>query len=632
MSRARLERLVGCGLVLLTGLVFLPALTAEFVNFDDDLYIQNNPHVTGGLSWANLSWACTTTYCVNWHPLTWVTFQAEYTAYGEKACGYHFTNVLLHAANAGLLLWVLQCMTKAFWPSTVVAALFALHPLHVESVAWVSERKDVLSTFFGLVALAAYLRYCERPGLLRYLLTTLAFALSLMAKPMLVTLPVVLLLLDYWPLGHVRSFSPEPSAPANVYGLNLPTVAAGSGLNESNPPVTIAKLVVEKVPWLILALASSLMTLRAQNPGGLSSLHEVSDRIGKAAVFYASYIEMMVWPHHLAVFYPDPETLPVGRVVWSILLLGVVSLLALATARRQPYLLVGWLWYLVTMLPVIGLVKVIGGQGLADRYTYVPLIGLFLVLTWGGCELNTRWHWPARAQLAIAGIVLGLCLVLTLKQISYWQNSQTLWEHSLEAIGENYMAHDGLGAVALKEGRWQEAAEHFEKTLAIKSDDVEAHLNLATALKNLGYGEEALSHCRTGLELYPVARAHYQLAEILESLGRLDEAFPHYREAFRLDPPLTRRLDARINEGLQLRRQGHLAEAEKRYRAVLAIDPNHAAAHANLGAALGLQGKYDQAVEQFTVAVRLDPGDEESRRNLDLALRLRDQQRQQSHP
>ena len=393
--------------------------THQFINFDDDIYVTGNPPVQDGLTLKGLTWAFTTMHGGLWIPLTWLSFMVNSQLFGLHPGGFLLTNLLFHIANALLLfLWLLY-LTRTLGCSFLVAALFALHPLHVESVAWATERKDVLSTFFWLLTMWAYVWYAERPRLGRYLLILVCFSLGLMAKPMLVTLPFVLLLLDYWPLGRLR--------------LKGPAAAAASP--KPGPGVTIKRLVWEKSPLFVISALSIVVTFYAQKEAGaISTLQTlpIANRLANAMVAYGSYLGKMFWPAHLAVFYPHPgHNLPIWQALAAGLALAVLTLLALRQARRHPYLLVGWLWYLGTLLPVIGLVQV-GGQAMADRYTYVPFIGLFIVVVWGMADLAARWRAPKFLLPVGAGVVLSALMVCTWVQVSYWRDSITLYEHTLE--------------------------------------------------------------------------------------------------------------------------------------------------------------------------------------------------------
>ena len=449
------------GLFLVTLLAFHHVVRCDFINFDDPTYVQNNPLVAGGLTPANVGRAFTTLHAGYWIPLTWISYQLDYSLHGLAASGYHRTNLLLHAANVVLLFLLLCRLTGSTGRSAVVAALFALHPIQVESVAWVTERKDVLSTFFGLLALGAYVGYGERPGWRRYLAVMLLLALGLMAKPMMVTLPCVMLLLDFWPLHRWGWKTPPPHPlPEAERGWGggvlplLPLSASGRGWGGG--------VLREKAPLFALALAAGVLTIVAQKTDtAVRSLDEFSlyARLGNAAVSSVAYLGMLLWPQNLAVFYPHPGEPPVWQVVAAVLVLLLLTGTALALARRAPYLLVGWLWYLLTLAPVSGILQA-GWQGRADRFLYVPSIGLFLLATWGLAELATT----ARRRLALgslAAAVLAGCLVRTVFQVHHWQNSLSLWQHTVAVTPANFVADNSLAAALLDRGRADDALPYL---------------------------------------------------------------------------------------------------------------------------------------------------------------------------
>jgi tetratricopeptide (TPR) repeat protein len=563
----------------LTVLVYCPCFDHPFIKLDDQDYVTQNAHVQAGLTAEGVRWAFTTFACGNWHPLTWLSLQLDATLFGGRnAGGFHLTNVLLHAASAALLFLVLARMTGAVWRPALVAALFALHPLHVESVAWVAERKDVLSTLFWVLTLAAYLAYVRRPGVGRYLLVALALGLGLLAKPMLVTLPFVLLLLDYWPLRRWP------------------------------PAVPFHRLLLEKVPLLALVLASCVLTAVAQSRfQAVRSFasYPLDVRVANALLAYVSYLGKALWPAHLAVYYPHPgAAVPVVQVVGAGLLLAALTALALALGRRRPYLAVGWLWYLGTLVPVIGLVQV-GDQALADRYTYVPLIGLFLMLTWGAADLvevlNLSGLWAAGA----AAVVLAACVALTWTQLGYWKSDLDLWEHALAVTGPNLMAHCHLAECLHERGKIEAARKEYERAVAVAPGRAEPHNALGNELRDLGRSEEAAAEYRTALRLDPgLVTAHYNLGLVLDDLGRQDEAVAEFRQALALDPGF---LLAHCNLGLCYSRQGRLEAAVAEFEAAVALDSQLPQPHSTLGDLLRDLGRLEEAAAEYRTALRLDP-------------------------
>jgi Flp pilus assembly protein TadD len=551
----------------------------EFINYDDNAYITDNAQVQKGLTSKGIIWAFTTSHTGNWHPLTWISHMLDCELYGLNPEGHHLTNVLFHMANAILLFVVLRWMTGAIWRSGLVAALFALHPLHVESVAWVAERKDVLSTFFWMLTMLAYVHYVNRPGGKRYLLVLVTFALGLMAKPMLVTLPFVLLLLDYWPLNRFQ--------PRAVTGSveNQPLGFWSSG----DDKLPILKAVMEKTPLFLMSLFSCVVTVMAQQGAGAISTLEIVPfklRIANGLVSVVAYMGKMIWPQDLAVFYPHPVSdLQIWKPVVAGLFLLILSTVALLVAQRCRYVLVGWLWYLGTLVPVLGLVQV-GEQAMADRYTYVPLIGLFIVVVWGFADLVKGWR-SRRWVVSVSAAVMVLALMAgSWLQVAHWKNSVRLFKHALDVTTNNYVAHYTLGNALALQGNLTGSVSHYNKALQIHPNFAEAHNNLGNALALQENLTGAISHYNKALQINPDhAEAHRNLAVGLDRQGRHQEAIQHYAE-------------------------------------VLRISPHDAQSHNNLGVALAEQGRLKEAVAHFTEALRIDPHFKEAQRNLDLSLGL----------
>jgi tetratricopeptide (TPR) repeat protein len=549
----------GIALLILVGVAFGAVTGFSFVTFDDDLYVTSNPAVRGGLTRAGVRWAFTAVgYASNWHPLTWLSHQLDVTLFGLDPAGHHLTGAILHAANAVLLFVLLKGMTGSVWRSFFAAALFAVHPLRVESVAWVSERKDVLSTFFWWLALLAWLAHLRRPGRRRLAGVAVLLALSLMAKPMAVTFPFLLLLLDGWPLGRLR----RPGA---------------------SSVRTARALLVEKWPFFALSAASAAVTLVAQERGRAIWLREpwhAAVRLGNALTAYTGYLEKTFLPVDLTVFYPmQREVLTGGSVARAAFLLASVTALAFLVGRRAPYAAVGWWWYLVALVPVIGFVKV-GGQAMADRYTYVPTVGISVALVWGvGAWVEGRAvRRTVSAALAVS-VLLALTL-LTRRQAGWWKDGETLARRALE----------------------------------VRPDSKVAALNLAAALSDRGRRGEAEEILRGMIRKDPGnAWAWYNLGVEASARGDRGEAERCYREAVRLDPG---NADARNNLGVLLSETGRMEEALEHYRAALRAWPSFAEAHANLGTDLAALGRRREARDHFREAVRLNPFDENSRAGL----------------
>jgi hypothetical protein len=478
-------------IVLLTGLtllVFWQTTGHDFIIFDDEVYVTQNARVQEGLSWQGVSWALKTTHANFWHPLTWLSHMLDCEVFGLHPGGHHLAGLLLHLANTLVLFVVLRRMTSALWPSAFVAALFACHPLHVESVAWVSQRKDLLSTFFWILTLGAYVRYVEQPRIRRYVLVLVLFCLGLMAKPMLVTLPFVLLLLDYWPLRR----------------LDL-----GQGSHHSTYPnnvrTPVLHLVLEKVPLFGLSAAACVVAYMAQVQGGAvksSSLFPMGVRVSNALVSYVIYIEKTLWPHDLAVFYPHPGSWPLWQAAGAALLLVAVSTVVIAAVRKAPYLAFGWFWYLGTLVPVIGLVQV-GDHAMADRYTYVPLIGLFIMMAWGGRDLVKHWPQYKTALVFSASALIIAAAMSSAQQLKHWQNSVSLFEHTLSVTENNHGARNNLGLALAQEGRFDEAVDQYLEALRIKPNDPRTLSNMGVALANQGKIKQALDHFKEALRINP---------------------------------------------------------------------------------------------------------------------------------
>ena len=602
--------LLGLSLVILTFATFEQVRTCAFINLDDGVYITENRHIQDGLTFEGVTWAFKTVHAGHWHPLTWLSHMLDSQIYGLKPSGHHLTNLIFHIANTLLLFLVLRRMTGALWRSCFVAALFALHPLRVESVAWVAERKDVLSTFFWMLTMWTYVRYIERPKLHRYLLALLFFALGLMSKPMLVTLPFVLLLIDYWPLGR---FQLPPSSTSLKSSNSKP-------INTSNQVSLALRLIREKAPFFLLSVASSILTVfAAQKVGALIQLEyrPFETRIANVLVSYVSYIAKMIWPQHLAVFYPYQQTLPMWKVVGSGLFLVSVSILVIRIARKLPYLVVGWFWYIGTLVPVIGLFQA-GIQAMADRFTYVPLIGLFIMITWSLKDILVGWRHRSIALSISAGLLLSLSMIVTRLQVKYWQNDIMLFEHSLAVTSDNFIIHDTLGVSLMRQGKIQEAIAHYTEALRIAPGFAQAHYNLGVALERQGRTQEATVRYVEALRLAPdLVQAHINLGALLAGQGKTQEAMTHYTEALRIKEDDA---DTHYNLGIALAEQGKIQEAIAHYTEALRIAPGFAQAHYNLGVIFLSQGKIQEAILHFAKAVQIKPNYAKAHNNLGIAL------------
>jgi tetratricopeptide (TPR) repeat protein len=576
-------------LIVCTIAAFLPIVQNKFINFDDTGYITMNGVVRTGLSLDEIRWAFTSTAEGNWHPLTWISHAVDCSLFGLEPGYHHAMNLLLHLVSSILLFLIFDRMTHARWQSAFVAFVFAIHPLHVESVAWAAERKDVLSGLFWMITIGAYTRYTRSPGMRPYLVTLALFALGLLAKPMLVTLPFVLLLLDYWPLGRLH-FRTGPSI----------------GALEA-PPRSREQILIEKIPFLVLSLASSLVTYLIQQQQGIvapSIALPLSDRIANAIVSYAIYLRKTVLPTDLAIFYPHSGVgLPAWQTGIAVLALGIVTFIGWKKRSSQPYLLVGWLWFLGTLVPVIGLIQV-GLQALADRYMYLPIIGLAIMAAWGLSTLTRglRYQKPVLA----AGFIISVILMgaWTHVQARYWKDNFTLYEHALSVTKENHLAENNLGAALADSGRHSEAIPHIREALKILPNQVTIHVNLARSLVAVGERDEALDEYNWILGRRPAdPLLHARIGDLLADEGKNEGATTHFLAAIRLD---STDLLSRSKLAEVYARASKLDEATNVCLALLRLQPDNSQAHDVLGVIAGRQNRNDDAAREFTLAIRFD--------------------------
>lgn len=598
-------------LFVFTFAVYWPVLNHEFVRYDDDKYVTENPNVKRGITRESLIWAFTSPHFHMWHPLTSLSHLLDCQLFGLNPTWHHLTNLLLHIASTLLLFGILKRMTAAFWPCLFVALAFAVHPLNVESVAWIAERKNVLSGLFWMLTIAVYIRYAERPGLCRFLLLVLVFALATLTKPMVVTLPFVLLLLDYWPLGR----------------LQWKRLSEQENFSKPGPEqagfqrASIRRLLLEKIPLFLLTIGLSAVTYIVQQKGGVVSDFgnvPLKYRAANALVSYVTYIRKMVWPSRLAVFYPHPfDKLPLWQVAASALLLITVSVAVFWFARSRKYLTVGWLWYMGTLVPVIGLVQV-GAQARADRYTYLPFIGLFVIIAWGLPDLLAKWRYQ---KITLWGAALAALLALsvcTRMQLQHWRNNQTLFEHALAVTGDNFVMNNNYANILDKTGQPEKAIEHFNKALQMRPNSAEVHSNLGNVLRRLNRIDEAIMHYEKAIKLKPdLAEAHYNLAISYAGQGRTDEAIAKYLDALRFRPD---DVDTLSNLGYALAQKGKFDEAVEYYKKALEIEPENIIAHGRLGLALANIGKIDEALEQFRIVLKSSPDDIEMHCNVGVLL------------
>ncbi len=597
----RMNFLIAGALAIVTLAIYAQVIGHQFITLDDPTYIQENPMVNRGVTGAGLVWAFTTFYATNWHPLTWISHMIDCQLFGTNAGRHLLVNALIHAANTLLVFWFLLRTTRARWPSALVAALFALHPLHVESVAWASERKDTLSTFFGLLSLIAYVRYAKAPSRSRYAWVAITLALGLLAKPMLVTWPFLMLLLDYWPLGRLE----DPMMKKHRRGASHPP-SRNYGVAGRKAAIGIAWLVWEKLPLFALVAASAMITFIAQSHGGAvrTLVHApIGFRLPNAVVSYAKYLLLTFWPNDLAVYYPFAG-IPAWQVIGAAFLLIGVTVFCVSQRRIRPYLMVGWLWFLGTLVPVIGLVQV-GGQIMADRYFYIPSIGLFIALGFGLADIAKSWRVAPALSAGIAGGILLIFAMLTNAQIQRWRDSFTLFQHTLAVTPPNLRIEHNLGVAFGASDRYDEAAAHFAKALQIDPNFYDGLVAMGVTRAHQGRLPEAIEYFQAAIHSQPDApKARVQLAHALWTEKRDGAALEEMDHASQLAPK-----DAAIRAdfGLALALVGRIPEAIEQLHEALRLNPNSAEAHNNLGLALLASGKARESIAEFEAAMRLKP-------------------------
>ncbi len=598
-SHRRRELLVCLALVLCTLAVYWPIQGHGFLNLDDGAYVSQNAHVRAGLTWSSIRWAFTTGYFSYWHPLTWLSHMLDYQLFALDPAGHHATSIQLHTAAVLLLFLLLRQTTGSLWRSAFAAAFFALHPLRVESVAWISERKDVLSALLWMLTMLAYVWYAKRPSILRYAALLLSFALGLMAKPMLVTLPFVLLLFDYWPLrriGKTSEESPTKPAPAKI-------------------------LLLEKVPLFILAAASAIITLAITTRSGAApslTRHSLQARIALSLVAYVKYVAMILWPHDLAILYPHPSApFPWWQVAAAAFFLGGMTLLAAFAARRHGYLPVGWLWFLVTLVPVIGVVQV-GTQFVADRWTYIPSVGIGIMIVWGLADLASRSPVLKRSLAAVGVVALVASAAATEVQIYRWRDNEALFRQTVRVTENNVLAHTNLAQALIEKGKVDEAIEHCAEALRIKPDYEQAVNNLGVALFMKRELRPAKALFRRVIEINPSqVEAYNNLGRVLVEEHKATEAVSVYETALRIQP---NHVGALIGLADALCQAREYEPAIARYAAALDLDPGRGDALRGIAHALAELGRFDEAAAHCMKALELDPADVEARYYLGVAL------------
>ncbi len=598
--------LVSLLLAATTLVLYWPVQDYGFAEFDDDIYVEKNPWVTRGLTVESVIWAIRNIDAGFWHPLTWLTHLLDFEIYRFHAGGHHWTNVQIHLASTILLFIFLSAMTGLLWPSALTAALFAVHPLHVESVAWISERKDVLSGFFWILTVGLYFVYTRNHSVTRYFSVLAAFCLGMLSKPMLVTLPVVLLLLDVWPLKRIEN-------PVTCFDRLLPVKGDAR-------PIRMIRLVMEKLPLLLLAAASGVLAIIAQaGHGALASLETLplENRLANAPVACITYLWKMLYPVDLAVFYPHPGMQPLWKVAGSTAVVTVVTTWVIFRVRSSPYLTVGWFWYLISLLPVIGIIQV-GSHSMADRYTYIPLIGIFIMLSWGLHDAAKLSRAFRLGTTAMAGAMVLCSMILSSVQLTYWTDYRTLFEHANRVTEKNHIACNNLGIVAFREGRTTEAIGYFRQAVEFKPDCRDIWLNMGRCHVALQQYRDAVACFRKAIEIDPETPTNRVLLgfALLQS-GETEESARELQRVVERHPD---NHDARFFFGMARLIQGKKRDAEEQFNEVLLRNPDNAAAHNNLGLLLLAGGKVDGAVAHFRRAVELAPVDAKMRENLQKAL------------
>jgi tetratricopeptide (TPR) repeat protein len=588
-SGAKKQALIICiVLAVVTIVVYWQVNKFDFVNFDDNIYITDNTHLQSGITLAGIHWAFSTKHADLWNPLVWLSFMFDYQLFGLNAGGYHLTNLILHILSTLLLFRLFNHMTGEIWKSSFVAALFALHPLHVESVAWVSERKDVLSAFFWMLTLYLYVRYAGKPDMKRYLLVLFTFILALISKPMVVTLPVIMILLDYWPLGRFHFRETENKLKGITFGKDH------------------LLLVLEKIPFMILSIAIIIITISGpDNPGKIQYL--LRFRVSNAFVSFITYLEKAFWPHDMAVFYNFPTQIPVWQVAGASLLIITVTIFVFITAKRFPSLFVGWFWYAITIAPVIGVIQ-LSNHPMADRYYYLPSIGIAVMLAWG-VPVFIKNEKIRKKILFPAGITfLAMLSVLTWQQCSYWENTVSLFNHALQVTKNNYLAHNNLGVTLLNEGKIAEAICHYNKSINIKPDYINAYINLGNAYTKLGEHQKAFENFNKAITINPNYlnnfNAYNKRGIAYAQQGKYTYAINDFNKAISLKSDYA---DAYYNRGVTYANMGQYQQAIDNYNESIILQPDYPFAYYNRGVAYTNKGQYQRAVDDYNKAIQLKP-------------------------
>ena len=625
--------LICLALAILTVTTFWSLKDCGFINFDDDTYVYENAYVQSGLNANSIGQSFSfdsesVKKSGNWHPVTWLSLMLDYSIFGLNPLGYHLINLLFHVMNTLLLFLILRRMTKSLWQSAFVACLFAIHPLHVESVAWIAERKDVLSTFFWMLTMGAYSYYVEHPGFRRYFFVLLFFVLGLMAKPMLVTLPFVLLLLDYWPLQRFQEIKPDHKIPTEVFTSVTSDKQKKKSKKKNAVKETwevkkpadleykwsfIYPLLWEKVPLFALALLSSIVTYIGQQKGGAVQSFEALPlvvRIGNAFVSYIAYMGKTIWPNNLAVFYPHPERWISWQVLGSVFLLIAITLLVIWRAKRSPYLATGWLWFIGTFVPVIGIVQV-GSQAMADRYTYIPLIGLFIMLAWGVPDLLKKWKHRKEILLASSALIILCISFITWVQVGYWQNNFTLYDHTLKITDNNWVIYNCRGYAHANLGNYRQAIEDFSRAIEIKPDYEKAYFNRGTAHVSLGNYRQAIEDFNRAIKINPdYEKAYFNRGTAHANLVNYRQAIEDFNRVIEIKPD-NPDSEVYLSRGSAHAYLGNYRQAIEDFSRAIEIKPDYTKAYLNRFMAYAQFGNNNLAVNDLKTAAKL--GDERAK-------------------
>ncbi|MDD2367027.1 MAG: tetratricopeptide repeat protein [Desulfuromonadaceae bacterium] len=598
--------LICLALAVITFALYLPALNNGFISFDDGIYVADNQHVVGGITAKNIYWAFTSldSNTGNYHPVTWLSHLADVELFGLNPRGHHLTSILVHIAAAVVLFFLILRLTGKIWQSSFVAAIFALHPLHVESVAWVAERKDVLSAFFWFSTLFAYSFYVTKRKPSLYLLTLSLFVLGLLSKPMLVTLPLIMLLMDFRPF---RRFINDEEKPETLLDSKKTRLA----------------LITEKIPFFLFSILSSIITIYVQNNSGAMGALEnlpLHIRIQNSVISYCTYIGKTFWPSDLAILYPFPQAIPLWHFIASLILLTLISAAAIHLRRSHPYLFFGWLWFIVTLIPVIGLVQV-GSQSMADRYTYIPMTGLIVMAVGGFAHLTAHY----RNRLALSAIITFAILIASIwfsrAYLSYWKDSTSLYRHTLEVTEGNYIIHYNMGIELQASGDFDAAMQEYSKSILINPQYIKPRTNRGIILNIKGYPDAAILEFEQVIRLNPhYSKAHINLGVVFADKGELDLAIREFREALRISPL---DLDAHYNMGLAFAAKGDLDAAIRAYQEALRINPDSEKVHNNMGVAFAMKGDLESAIKEYQILLDINPENRNAKENIDMVLAQR---------